>query len=103
MLDFRQAYSDEREELVRAVLKLLLSVQQPTSEAESALGKDEIDKAVQQIEKAVQQLEKAGHSNKIIWLKRSLWVLGGLGAAAAGAVAPPLSAWLFTAFSGFGI
>jgi hypothetical protein len=65
VLDFREAYSDEREELARAVLKLLLSVQQPISEAESALGRDEIGKAVQQIRKAVQRLEKAGHSNKI--------------------------------------
>jgi hypothetical protein len=103
VLDFRQAYTGEREELAGAVRKLLLSVPDPASEADPAQAQEEIAKAVQQIKKAVQRLEKAGHSNGIIWLKRSLWVLGGLGTAAAGAYLLPLYGWLFTALSGLGI
>ncbi len=102
VLDFRQAYTDEREELAGAVRKLLLSVPEPASEADPSQAQ-EIEQAVQQIEQAVKRLERAGHGSGILWLKRSLWVLGGLGAAAAGVYALPLYAWLFTALSGLGI
>ncbi len=103
MLDFRQAYIDEREELAKAVSKLLVSVPDPASEVDPAHAKSEIEKAVQQIKKAVRRLEKAGRSRDIVWLKRSVWVLGGVGAAATGAYLLPLYAWLFTALSGLGI
>ena len=35
----------------------------------------------------MRQLEKAGHGDGIVWLKRSLLVLGGLGVAGASALA----------------
>lgn len=105
VIKFRQAYADEREQLTVAVRKLLLqvSVPDPASESDPAQVQREIEKAVKQIKKSVQQLEKAGHSAGIVWLKRSLLVLGGLGAAAAGAYLLPVYAWLFTALSGLGI
>jgi hypothetical protein len=105
VIKFRQAYADEREQLAVAVRKLLLqmSVPDPASESDPAQAQREIEKAVHQIKKSVQQLAKGGHSEGIVWLKRSLLVLGGLGAAAAGVYLLPLYVWLFTALSGLGI
>lgn len=103
VLDFREAYADERQELTTAVRKLLVSVRQPATDADSAQEKEEIKKAVQHIEKTVQQLEKAGHSRGIAWFKRSVWVLGAFGAAAAGTDVPPLYTALLMALSGLGI
>jgi hypothetical protein len=57
----------------------------------------------QKIEKAVQRLERAGHDRGIVWMKRSLWVLAGIGAAAAGVYALPAYAWLLTALSSLSI
>ncbi len=38
---------------------------------------------MRRIKKAAGQLEKAGHGDNIVWLKRGLLVLGGLGIAGA--------------------
>ena len=96
VLAFREAYDDERQELARAVRKLLLSMSEPGDEADPA--------AVQrEIQTAVQRLERAGHSRGILWMKRSLWAFGGMGTAAAGAFALPQYAWLLTALSGLSI
>jgi len=105
VLEFREVYASEREELAQAVRKLLLrlSVPDPASGADPAQAREAIEKAVQQIKKAVQQLEKAGYSSGMVWLKRSLLVLGGMGAAAAGAFVPPVYAALFMALSTLGI
>jgi hypothetical protein len=96
VLEFRDAYDDERQELARAVRKLLLSMSEPGDEADPAAVQ-------QQIEKAVQRLERAGHSRGILWMERSLWAFGGMGAAAAGAYALPHYGWLLTALSSLGI
>jgi hypothetical protein len=96
VLDFRDAYDDERQELARAMRKLLLFMSEPGGEADPVAVQ-------QQIEEAVQRLERAGHSRGILWMERSLWAFAGLGAAAAGAYALPLYGWLFTALSGLGI
>lgn len=77
VLEFRDAYADEREELAAAVHKLLLSASGQAGDADPASMQDEI-------KKAVQRLEKAGRSRRILWLKRSVWVLASMGAAAAG-------------------
>ena len=79
MLEFRDAYDDERQELARAVRKLLLYMSGPGDEADPAAVQ-------QQIEKAVQRLKRAGHGRGILWTERSLWAFAGLGAAAAGAI-----------------
>jgi hypothetical protein len=103
VLDFRHAYTDERESLAGAVRKLLLSLPDPASGTDLAQAQYEIEKAVQHVKKAVRRLEKAGHAGGILWLKRSLWVLGGAGVAAAGVYALPVYGWLFTVLSGLGI
>ena len=103
VLMFREAYSGERDELAGAVRKLLVSVPDPAGGADPAQARAEIEKAVQQIRQAVQQLEKAGHGSGIVWLKRSLLVLGGLGAAAASVYVPPLYTALLAALSALGI
>lgn len=96
VLEFRDAYADERQELARAIRKLLMSMAEPGDHADPA--------AVQlHIEKAVQRLEQAGRARGILWLKRSLWAFAGMGAAAAGAYAPPQYGWLLSALSGLGI
>jgi len=96
VLEFRDAYADERQELTQAVRKLLLAMSQPGDEADPI--------AVQQhIEKAVQRLERAARGRGILWLKRSLWAFAGMGAAATGAYALPQYDWLLTALSGLGI
>lgn len=51
----------------------------------------------------MRQLEKAGHGDGIVWLKRSLLVLGGLGVAGASALVPPVFAALLMAVSALGI
>ncbi|MGH3224354.1 MAG: hypothetical protein ACRDPY_37670 [Streptosporangiaceae bacterium] len=96
VLEFREAYDDERQELARAVRKLLMSMSEPGDEADPLVVQ-------KQIEKAVLQLERAGHHRGILWIKRSLWAFAGMGAAAAGAHAPPQYNWLFTALSSLGI
>ena len=96
VLEFREAYADEREELATAVRKLLLSASGPVDKTDPvSIQKD--------IEKRVQRLEKAGHSLGIVWLKRSLWVFAGIGAAAAGAYTLPHYDWLFATLSGLGV
>jgi len=96
VLEFRDAYDDERQELTRAVRKLLLSMSTPDDEADPVAVQ-------QQIEKAVQRLERAGHSRGILWVKRSLLAFAGMGAAAAGTYTSPQYGWLFTALSSLGI
>jgi hypothetical protein len=96
VLEFRDAYADERQELAQVVRKLLMSMAEPGDEADPVAVQ-------QQIQKAVQRLEQAGHARGIIWLKRSLWAFAGMGAAAAGAYALPHYGWLLTALSGLGI
>lgn len=96
VLEFRDAYDDERQELARAVGKLLLSMSEPGDEADPVVVQ-------RQIEKSVRRLERAGQGRGILWMERSLWVFAGLGAAAAGVYALPHDAWLFTALSGLGI
>lgn len=96
VLEFRDAHADERQELARAVRKLLLSVSEPGDEADPVVVQ-------QQIEGAVQRLERAGHSHGILWAERSLWAFAGMGAAAAGVYALPQYGWLSTALSGLGI
>jgi hypothetical protein len=96
VLDFRQAYDDERKELAGAVSKLLLATLDPAGEADPV-------QVQRKIKKAVRQMEKAGSSRGILWLERSLWALAGLGAAAAGKYALPTDDWLFAALSGLGI
>lgn len=103
VLAFREAYAAERQELADAVRKLLLFVQQPTADTDSAQAREDVEKAVRSIERSVQQLEKAGHGSGIVWLKQSLLVLGAFGAAAASTVVPPLYAALFLALSALGI
>ena len=76
----------------------LVSVPEPTDGTDPDQAVAEIAKTVRQIEKAAKRLDKARHSTGITWLQRSLWALGGLGAAAA--AGPAGSAWLFTALSG---
>jgi hypothetical protein len=96
VLDFREACADEREELAVAVRKLLLSASGQAGDRDPASIQDEI-------KKAVRRLEKAGHSRGILWLKRSLWVFVGMGAAAAGAHGLPQDDWLFTTLAGLSI
>lgn len=96
VLEFRDAYDDERQTLARAVRKLLLSMSTPGDEADPVAVQ-------QQIEKAVHQLERAGHGRGILWMERSLWAFAGIGAAAAGAYAPTHYNWLFNALSSLGI
>jgi len=96
VIEFRDAYDDERQELARAVRKLILSMSEPGDEADPVAVQ-------QQIEKAVLRLERAGHGRGILWMQRSLWAFSGMGAAAAGAYAPPQYGWLFTALSSLGI
>jgi hypothetical protein len=104
VLEFREAYKDERQELARAVRKLLLSMSEMDRSRGSEPGHEADPVAVQQhIEKAVKRLERAGRSRGILWMERSLWAFAGLGAAAAGAYAAPDYGWLFTALSGLGI
>jgi hypothetical protein len=105
VLEFREAYTSEREELARAVRKLLLQLSAPdqNSAADPDQAREAMGTAVQQIKKAVQELEKAGRSSGIVWLKRSLLVLGGLGAASASAFVPPVYAALLMAVSALGI
>ena len=103
VLKFREAFSGERNELAGAVRKLLVSVPDPDEVADPARACAEIEKALQQIRQAVRQLEKAGHGSGIVWLKRSLLVLGGLGAAAGSVAVPPLFAALLVALSSLGI
>lgn len=103
VLRFRQAYSGERDELATAVRKLLNSVPDPAEVADPAEECAEIEKALQQIRQAVRQLEKASHGSRIVWQKRSLLVLGGLGAAAGSVAVPPLFAALLVALSALGI
>lgn len=96
VLEFREAYADEREELAAAVRKLLLSASGPVNPPDLvSVQKD--------IKKGVQRLEKAGRSLGIVWLKRSLWVFAGIGTAAAGAYALPHYDWLSGTLSGLGI
>lgn len=90
VLAFRDAYSDERQELARAVRKLVLSMSEPDDEADPMAVE-------QQIEKAVMRLERAGQSRGILWVQRGLCVFAGMGAAAAGAYAAPNYEWLFSA------
>ena len=96
VLEFREAYDDERQELARAVRQFLLSMSEPGEEADPAALQ-------QQIETAVQRLQRVGHSCAILWTERSLWAFGGMGAAAAGAYALPDYGWLLTALSSLGI
>lgn len=96
ILDFREAYADEREELALAVRKLLLSASGQAGNADPARLQDDI-------KKAVRRLEKAGRSRKIVWLKRSLWVLASMGLAAAGAHLLPQDDWLFGTMADLGI
>lgn len=103
VLDFREAYAAEREELAAAVRRLLLPLQHPPDSGHQSGDRAEIERAVRHIQKAVAQLEKAGHGNGILWLKRSLWVLGGLGVAAAATAVPPLYAALFMTLSSLGV
>lgn len=103
VLGFREAYAEEREELAGAVRKLLLSVHQPGAEASPRQETDEIEKSVKHIRKAVQELEKAGHSRGIPWVRRSVWVLGGLSAAVASTAVPPIYTALLAALSGLGV
>lgn len=105
VLQFREACTSEREELARAVRKLLLelSVPNPDSGSDPEQTREAVEIAVQRIKKAVQKLEKARHSGGIVWLKRGLLVLGGLGAASAAAFVPPMAAGALTAVSALGI
>ncbi len=103
VLKFREAFNGERNQLSEAVSKLLVSVPDPAEVADPAIACAEIEKALQQIRHAVRQLEKAAHGSGIIWLKRSLLVLGGLGAAAGSVAVPPMFAALLVALSGLGI
>jgi hypothetical protein len=105
VLQFREAYTTQREELARAVRMLLLqlSVPYPSSGSDPEQTREAVEKAVQRIKKAVQELEKASHSGGIVWLKRGLLVLGGLGAASAAAFVPPVAAAVLMALSALGI
>jgi hypothetical protein len=105
VLAFREIYTDERKELAGAVNKLLfgLSVLDPAAGTDPAQAQELIDEALRQIKKAVRQMEKAAHRNGIVWLKRSLLVLGGLGVAGASAFVPPVFAALLMAVSALGI
>jgi len=96
VLEFRDAYDDERQELARAVRKLLLSMSEPGDDADPVAVQ-------QQIEKAVLRLERAGHGRGILWMERSLWAFAGMGAAAAGVYASPEYGWLFSTLSSLGI
>lgn len=96
VLEFREAYGEERQELAGAVRKLILSMSGPGDDADPL--------AIQQhIEKAVQRLERAGHGRGILWMERSLWAFVGIGAAAAGAYGLPHESWLFNALSSLSI
>jgi len=105
VLQFREAYPTQREELARAVRRLLLqlSVPYPNSGSDPEQMREAVEKAVQDIKRAVQELEKASHSGGIVWLKRGLLVLGGLGAASAAAFVPPVAAGVLMAVSALGI
>ena len=95
VLRFRAAYHDEREELAQAVLKLLVAASSPTGNADPV--------AVQKtIKNAVGQVKTAGHREGIVWVKRSLLVLGAIGIAAAGFYALPGYAWLANTLAGLG-
>lgn len=95
MLQFRDAYADERQELAQAVRKLLLSMSQGDNEADPVAVR-------RHIEKSVERLERSGRDHGILWLKRSLWALVGIDAAGAGTLAPHYS-WVFNALSSLGI
>lgn len=95
VLKFRAAHSDELEELTREVRQLLEAASDPTGQADPV--------AVQKkIKKAVGQVEKAGHGDNITWVKRSLLVLGAIGAAAASTYLLPGAAWLLNTLAGLG-
>jgi hypothetical protein len=96
VLKFRLAYPDEREQLAQAVRQLLIAPSGPTREADPVAVQEEI-------KKAVRQLEKAGDQNGIVWVKRSLLVLGAIGAAAAGTFLLPEANWLLTTLAGLGM
>ncbi len=96
VLKFRVAYADERQELNRAVGKLIDGASDPTGQADPGA-------VLKEIKAAVRQLEKAGHSDDIVWVKRGLLVLGAIGVAAAGVYVLPVAAWLLTTLAGLGI
>lgn len=97
VLAFRERYSDERQNLMRALHRMLADLRRDYEHPADVLAQ-----MSREIEHAVQDYRAAAKSSRMAWVNRSVMVTVALGAAAGSAMQPGLT-WVLGAVGGYAL